>query len=101
MRRIRVTLLRVSMANGSKPVGCVQQNCPLQQGKIWVYVKDDKGKGVAGEEITGPGTKKSDGSGFASFEHLAPKKYTVKASPLPAGLKEDFYLPEPASSQEV
>ena len=88
------------MANGSKPVGCVQQNCPLQQGKIWVYVKDDKGKGVSGEEITGPGTKKSDGSGFASFEHLAPQKYTVKASPLPASLKENFYLPEPVS-QEV
>ena len=70
--------------------------CPLKMGSIWVLVKDDTGKGVETIEFTGPGVKKSNDVGFASFDPLPPKVYQVTATiPLPDTVKADFALPEP------
>jgi hypothetical protein len=65
-------------------------------GAIWVLVKDDTGKGIETVQFTGPGDKKSNDVGFASFDPLPPKLYKVKATiPLPDVVKDDFHLPEP------
>jgi hypothetical protein len=78
----------------------VVQECPLKKGAIWTLVKDDTGKGVATIEFSGPGTKKSDDAGFASFDPLSENTYPVTATtPLPDGVKEDFHLPEPITKQ--
>src|ERR1051325_1907185 len=44
--------------------------CPLKKGAIYVFVKDDRGKGVEGVQVTCNGTPPSDSEGFAFFDPL-------------------------------
>jgi hypothetical protein len=44
--------------------------CPLKKGAIYVFVKDDRGKGVEGVHVTCKGTPPSDSEGFAFFDPL-------------------------------
>ena len=84
----------------SAPVDEVVQECPLKKGAIWALIKDDTGKGVVNVQFTGPGTKKSDDVGFASFDPLSEKTYDVTATvPLPDEIKDDFHLPAPTTKQ--
>jgi hypothetical protein len=41
-------------------------------GRLKVLVLDDKGKGVANVQVTGPGAKKTDATGVALYDPLAP-----------------------------
>jgi len=84
----------------SSAVDGSEENCPPQKGAIWVLVKDDQGKGVATIEFTGPGSKKSDDTGFASFDPLGENTYSVTATvPLPDTIREDFHLPDPQTKK--
>jgi hypothetical protein len=44
--------------------------CPLKKGAIYVFVKDDRGKGVEDVQVTCKGTPTSDSEGFAFFDPL-------------------------------
>lgn len=66
---------------------------PKPKGAIRVHIIDDKGRGVATVEVTGPGTKKSNAGGIAMFESLAEGTYPVRVTtPLPDAIRKDYYL---------
>lgn len=77
-------------------VGCNQP----ATGAIRATVNDEKGTGVAAVQITGSGTKPTDGGGVASFDALAPGKYTVTmTTPLAGAVGDDFAPPKTTSKQ--
>ena len=78
--------------------GCKKDQC----GAIRATVTDDNSTGVATIQVTGPGDQPTDGTGLAPFDNLAPGSYTVKVTtPLPDGVKDDFYLADKAASKKV
>lgn len=69
-------------------------------GAIRATVNDEDGTGVDTIQITASGAKPTAGGGVASFDNLAPGKYTVTiTTPLPAGIKDDYAPPQKTSKQ--
>lgn len=86
---------------GSPKVGSAALGCPETKGAIWVYVTDDKGTGVRDipVSVTG-GPKNTDGTGFSSFDPLAPGSYDVKIA-LPGNMEDRFFPPSTTTVKGV
>ena len=91
----------LSQDNGSSSSTTVQCDDD-QTGAIQVTVADSGGTGIAAVQITGPGTKPTDGSGQASFDNLAPGSYTVTVTtPLASPAGDDYFMPTKSASKKV
>ncbi len=82
-------------AGGSPKIGSAILQCPVKKGAIWVHVFDDAGTGIQ-LPVTAPGSKRTDGSGFASFDPLGEGEYTVSIDI--SSLGDDYF---PPSNNEI
>ena len=89
------------LSGSDAPVNSGTVACkPTPTGAIRTTVNDQNGTGVATVQITGPGAKPTDGGGLASFDALAPGKYTVTmTTPLTGTVADDFAPPKATSKQ--